>query len=393
MIFTLEVLQAKYGDCLILHFGTPDNHQLMIIDGGPAGVYRDVLKPRLLQLKAQLSPHDPLPISMVMVSHMDDDHVNGIVALTNDMVDYLDQEKDPPFQLDYFWFNTFDDIINNLQIPKLSAVAAAASVASVEQLPGIGNVDASVAAVIASTQQGRDLRNNVTARLNASLNEPFVNEDDTPGFVRGDIDNLPIDWDDLSIQVLHPNEQRLEEYQAKWDEDLRKYHDKGDPGIIIAALADKDKSPFNLSSIVCLVSYGGKKILLTGDSRSDDFYNGLQENGLLDEKGKLHVDIIKMAHHGSKNNATQSVYEKITADHYVVSANGKYDNPDQELLDMLRETLADSTIYFTNRNGENDLANKMNNFDEALAAAGTGVATVYREDDKLSLFIHLGEKF
>lgn len=393
MIFTLEVLQAKYGDCLILHFGTLDNHQLMIIDGGPAGVYRQVLKPRLKALKEQLSPHNPLPVSMVMVSHMDDDHVNGIVALTSDMVDYLDQEKEPPFQLEYFWFNTFDDIIDNLQIPKLASVATAASVASVEQLPGAGNVDASVAAVIASTQQGRDLRNNVTERLNASLNEPFVNDDGTPGFVRGDIDNLPIEWDGLSIQVLHPNKQRMEEYQAKWDEDLRKYKDKGDASIIIAALADKDKSPFNLSSIVCLISYGGKTILLTGDSRSDDFYKGLQANGLLDDDGKLHVDIIKMAHHGSKNNATQSVYEKVTADHYVISADGKYSNPDQELLNMLRETLSDSTIYFTNREGENDLASKMSDFDDALAAAGTGVNAVYREEDKPSLFIHLGDEF
>lgn len=392
MIFSLEVLQAKFGDALILHFGDDDNHRLMVIDGGPAGVYKNHLKPRLLEWKDELSPGKPLPLSMVMVSHMDDDHVNGIVALTNDMLAIKQDQKTPPFKLGNFWFNTFDDIINNLQIPKLAAVASAASVADVNKLPGLSKkVERSIAAVIASTNQGRDLRDNAKA-LSARVNKGFPKKNGEPGFVRGDKDMGAIDWDGLAITVVHPNQQRLEEYQKKWDADLKLALEKGDDSIIIAALADRDKSPFNLASIVCLIELDGKTILLSGDSRSDDLLKGLEENGLLDDKGRLHVNIFKIPHHGSVRNANDDVYKKVTADHYVISADGKHDNPDKGLLDLLAATLKKGKLWFTNKTGEHDLEKKMKAFEKKLKDNGSKVKVNYRKDDDDSFFIHLGDK-
>ena len=35
----LETLRAKYGDSLLLHFGTEEEPRLVLIDGGPPGVY------------------------------------------------------------------------------------------------------------------------------------------------------------------------------------------------------------------------------------------------------------------------------------------------------------------------------------------------------------------
>ena len=96
MIFTLEVLQADHGDCLLLHYGKKTKPKIIVIDGGPSGIYRDFLRPRLLEIRDTVSPGRPLPISMVMVSHMDDDHVNGILALTNEAVK-LQNNADPQF--------------------------------------------------------------------------------------------------------------------------------------------------------------------------------------------------------------------------------------------------------------------------------------------------------
>jgi hypothetical protein len=45
MIFTLEALKAAYGDALLLHFGEAKAPRLAVIDGGPPGVYKSVLKP------------------------------------------------------------------------------------------------------------------------------------------------------------------------------------------------------------------------------------------------------------------------------------------------------------------------------------------------------------
>jgi len=47
MIFSLDVRRAQYGDCFMVHFGTPEDRGLVLIDGGPTQVYESHLKPRL----------------------------------------------------------------------------------------------------------------------------------------------------------------------------------------------------------------------------------------------------------------------------------------------------------------------------------------------------------
>ena len=71
-MFKLEVLPARHGDALLLHFG---NGQLAVIDGGPAPVYGDALRPRLEAIRAgrRLADGRPLDIELMMVSHIDAD--------------------------------------------------------------------------------------------------------------------------------------------------------------------------------------------------------------------------------------------------------------------------------------------------------------------------------
>ena len=52
MYFSLDVLRARKGDCLMLHFGTNDDPHLILIDGGPSKVYKPHLAPRIEQLHA-----------------------------------------------------------------------------------------------------------------------------------------------------------------------------------------------------------------------------------------------------------------------------------------------------------------------------------------------------
>ena len=75
-----------------------------------------------------------------------------------------------------------------------------------------------------------------------------------------------------------------------------------------------------------------KTILLTGDGRGDHLLQGLQQAGLLDAQGKIHVNILKLPHHGSDRNATRGFFRKVTAGQYIISANGLYGNPDLATL-------------------------------------------------------------
>jgi hypothetical protein len=394
MIFTLEVLQADHGDCLLLHYGKKAKPKVIVIDGGPSGIYKNFLKPRLLEIRETVSPGKPLPISMVMVSHMDDDHVNGILALTNEAVK-LQNNNDPQlFEMPDLWFNAFDDIVGNSQVPGIASVASS-TVADINAIPMFKGLDHSVSAVIASTGQGRQLRNNAVT-LTALVNNPFESlKKNKANLVRGGDKHSVVKWDGLKITVIHPNAQRLKELQDQWDKDLKVLAKKPGSGIIVAALADRDKSPFNLSSIVCLVESGGKKILLTGDARSDDIMAGLKANKLLDKNDHIHVDILKMPHHGSERNLNPDFLKNVTADHYIISANGKHDNPDVATLDAFVDNTKKGkvcTLHLTNHDGEKKLKKKLDAAIKKMVKEKSKLKVNFRDKDSKSIILDLLEK-
>ena len=86
MFFSLDVLRARKGDCLMLHFGSEQDPHLVLIDGGPSDVYGPFLKPRLQHIheKRGFQEQEALPVDVVMVSHVDDDHIKGILDLTKE---------------------------------------------------------------------------------------------------------------------------------------------------------------------------------------------------------------------------------------------------------------------------------------------------------------------
>ena len=79
MIFSLEALEAQHGDCLILHYSSNHRPRFIVIDGGPDTVYRDRLRPRLEQIREKWGTGEDrfLNLDMLMVSHIDDDHINA----------------------------------------------------------------------------------------------------------------------------------------------------------------------------------------------------------------------------------------------------------------------------------------------------------------------------
>jgi beta-lactamase superfamily II metal-dependent hydrolase len=107
----------------------------------------------------------------------------------------------------------------------------------------------------------------------------------------------------------------------------------------VAAMADR--SVPNLSSIMLLLSADDRRLLLTGDGRGDHLLSGLAEAELLDDDGALHVEVLKVAHHGSDRNATRRFFNTVTADTYVISANGMYGNPDLATLIWIVEAARD----------------------------------------------------
>src|SRR6266511_1116582 len=102
MIMTLEPLRAEEGDCLLLHWGTTAAPKLAVIDGGPGLVYEDSLEPRLQEIRTNLGV-DRLTIALVMVSHIDNDHIVGIKKLFRALKSEIDkntQDNERPFKVE-----------------------------------------------------------------------------------------------------------------------------------------------------------------------------------------------------------------------------------------------------------------------------------------------------
>ena len=83
-------------------------------------------------------------------------------------------------------------------------------------------------------------------------------------------------------------------------------------------------------------------MLLTGDARGDKILEGPRARRRAQADGKsMHVDVLKVPHHGSSNNLETDFFERITADHYVFSGNGEHGNPERETLEMLFKARGD----------------------------------------------------
>ena len=149
----------------------------------------------------------------------------------------------------------------------------------------------------------------------------------------------------LELTVAGPMQPELLALQEAHDEWLREQKEKKhkDPKAALAAFVDQ--SVPNLSSIVVLAELGGKCILLTGDARGDKILEGMELVGLIEKDAKRHVDVLKVPHHGSDNNMETIFFQRVTADHYVMSGDGEHGNPERATLEMLLEARGDDADY------------------------------------------------
>jgi hypothetical protein len=331
----LEVLRAKKGDCLLLHYGTEEEPGLMLIDGGPGGVWNQYLKTRLTQLRARDEDDRPT-ISLLMVSHIDDDHINGLIQLTDHLIGQLGSQ-DLLVDVDRIWHNSFDDLFGDIGANFAAEVHGEVTESSVERMASTSGMSDAGALVLLSVGQGGALRDNAKA-LAWTVNSPFE------GLVKGGGPDSRVTLPDgLTLVVIGPTEQQLEKFHEAWDVEL----EKGKNALETAAYLDD--SVYNLASIVALVEVEGRKILLTGDARGDHIIAGADEAGLLDG-GKCKLDLLKVPHHGSSRNVEVDFFKKFPADNYVISGDGSHGNPRVDTFRMLfdaREDAQPFTIHLT----------------------------------------------
>ena len=214
-VFTLEAVFAKKGDSLLLHYGPWEKPTRVLIDGGPRGVYNRFLKPRIKQLReeSELGDDESFPLRMVMVSHVDDDHIAGIIDLFNDQLKALARKKPLPYKINTLWHNSFDDIVGSRNDNKeiLTRMAASAASSRAPGLPVPKSMSRESKAVVASTAQGRILRNAAT-KLRVKSNSPFK------GLVMFPAPKKVTLGHGLTFTVIGPDRERVKDFQKRWED-------------------------------------------------------------------------------------------------------------------------------------------------------------------------------
>lgn len=382
MIFSLEALQAYHGDSLLLHGGTAEKPVLVLIDGGPSGIYETVLAPRLEELRAERAPDGALRIDLAMVSHIDDDHVHGMVDLGAALVELHDDQQALPYDVRVLWHNAFDDIIGN-EADEVSAAAVEVLSEPVGD-PRADEIRAAGLAVAASVGQGRELRDQADT-LGWAVNTPFDGPVVLPQEGRRTIKL----GGDMTLTVVCPHAKQLDNLRKAWDKWL-KTHSKAVAKDKAETAAYLDNSPYNLSSIVVLAEAGGKTMLLTGDARGDHILAGLDETKIARD-GQTKVDVLKLPHHGSIRNLEPEFFERITADHYVISADGRDGNPETETLETIADVRKDDdfAIHLTNHGRKGNLAKRLDTFLAAKEKSERRYGVNIREDPARSIRIDL----
>lgn len=321
-MLTFHFFNAKHGDAFALEWAAPEP-AVMLVDGGPTGIYEAGLREAL----RRVLPTDALGrarIEVVCLSHIDDDHAAGLTRLFAEIRRARRDQLAEPFAVGRLWFNAVEELVDRAE-PGLSA-----SVSDLfEQAQGS-------AVLAASYNQGRQLRDDA-AGLALDGNPPFAGP-----LVQGGKATVA----GLDLTVIAPDQAALDKLAAKW----RAAKKQEDPAVITAAYSDQ--SVPNLSSIVLLAECAGRTALLTGDARGDRILAGLAATGLLDDGEPLHVDLLKLPHHGSNRNLERGFFDRVRADHYVVSADGvKHHHPSEDTLRALVASRAPEdryTIHFTN---------------------------------------------
>jgi len=298
----LEMLPAREGDCLLLTYGHPESPRRVLIDGGRSATYVD-LKTRLNQL-----PEAQRNFELVVVTHVDRDHIEGILAML----------KDParPIQFKDFWFNGYHHLIGD----------------TVESF---------------GARQGEMLSTEILIqRLPWNLAFKGKSVETRSGLPSVELEG------GLKLTILSPNRDKLEALVPRWEAEC------AEAGLIPGALVvprsdlpagleafgsfkietaadepfEKDPSKPNGSSIALLAEYEGKRLLLTGDAHADLLADSIQP---LAQRagGRLALDAFKLSHHGSAGNTSRTLLDLISCGTYLISTNGSiYSHPDRNAL-------------------------------------------------------------
>ena len=312
-MITVEMLPAAHGDALWIEWpGSGTDVHRMLVDAGPSPTYQAVFK----RVKALPERHRHLDV--LVATHVDADHIEGLVRLLQDRAALK-------LAIDDVWFNGWP------QISERSDLLGADQGEMLQAL--IGSQHLSWNAAFARPTRGK------APRAICLPNRGTLPSAELPGGARA--------------TLVSPGRTQLDSLWREWDKVLRNLGvTPGKPDEALDRLARRkslrglaadllggerlDTSVPNGSSIAFLLEHDGHRLLLTGDGHGDILGRGLDR--LLRQLGetKLTVGALKVPHHGSAANVTDSLLSRLDTRRFLISTNGdKFNHPDAAAINRM----------------------------------------------------------
>jgi len=143
---------------------------------------------------------------------------------------------------------------------------------------------------------------------------------------------------DVLIDIIAPTQAALDIDHFNW-RNTEIGHDETEDYNKESLLKEKhveDTKPQNVSSIVCLISFDSKALLFTGDSVPSQILNAAKE--------PIAVDFFKIPHHGSKYNITPELLVMFPSPLYLIPGN-RASYPNFYTIALLDEKAPSSQVY------------------------------------------------
>ena len=339
MAATIELFPAGNGDAILLDLET----SLILIDCGYVSTYRDHIKPRLLELSAA-----GRTLTKMIITHIDADHIQGAIAFIEENGD---ASTPSVIGIDEIWFNSY----RHLHFTDKQTGSLAGRPLDFQIPSGLASIEADDSERLVSFSQGTGLGSLILKNRyawNTTFDHGAVYSDDT----------LRIALDaDTTITVLGPTKKVLERLGNSWYTYLKKifagainedtFFDDAfemmleemrqeqleqdaqlDEETLVSSWGNwvdtyttewtrEDSSPTNASSIIFLLEHKGKTFLSLADAIPSQVVEQLKKK-YDDQDLPIHVDVLKVAHHGAWKNNSPELIQMIQADYFLFSSNG-----------------------------------------------------------------------
>lgn len=367
----LEVFQSDKGDCLLLE-GADGKH--MLIDGGMRDSYT-----RHVALTLGRMRRDKIPLDVVYVSHVDRDHVFGILQMLEDLVEWRVHKHfrtnpspgrrnrkpkvEPPPEILGIWHNAFHEQLGANSGRIRSQLAATARVLRGFSSGKLGELADGYQELASSMADAIEVTKRVGSKqLKIPVNKPANNKVMLRPRTRS-----TLSLGGMTFQILGPSEADLEKLRDEWTKWLKEHsteqhlnrirrrHRRDQEALASSSLEGLQAARTlmgnalgtrtavttqNLASLMFLVEENGKTLLLTGDGHGEDILAGLKHFRRIGrhDDDSLHVNLLKIPHHGAEHNTDEQFYRKVIADDYIFCGDGAHHNPDLEILEAIAKS-------------------------------------------------------